>query len=309
MIQSKFSRVCAVSAAVLFPLTAVAQQGPGWFVPGQQRAPAGPAAQPNRAPAAPSATGFTNDGVVPTDDQQGGSQRQLQVALPPMPEIADVPKGVPPPAAVIGILSVPDIMRISVAYQAAYRELGARDQKLNEDAQKEQVALRDLGQALVRERAKMKPEEIRAKEREYEERINESRRKFGERKRIIQEAHQYVLAQIDRTLEAVTQKVAVARGVTLVLNRAQLLGTTVEYDLTPQVGEVLNKVLPTVVVPPDGVSVMSMTQQPGAVAPGSITAPQGPAESTPLVMPPSPPVSAPKPTAPAAAPIQPPAKR
>ena len=284
MIQSKLSRICTISAAVLFPLAAVAQQqGPGWFVPGQQRPAAGPAAHPNRGPASPAAPGFVNDGIMPSDEQQG-APRQIQLPLPPLPEIPDVAKGNPPPPPVIGILSVPDIMRLSVAYQAAYRELVARDQKLNEDAQKEQVALRELGQALVRDRAKMKPEEIRAKEREYEERINESRRKFGERKRIIQEAHQYVLAQIDRTLEAVTQKVAISRGVTLVLNRSQLLGTTFEYDLSPQVAEVLNKVQPTVVVPPDGVSPMSMAPN-GASAPGSITAPLAPTEQIPLVVP------------------------
>ena len=290
MIQSKLSRICAVSAAVLFPLSAVAQQGPGWFVPGQQRPAASPAAQPNRAPAPVAPPGFANDGLIPNDDQQG-QPRQIQLPLPPMPEIPDVAKSASPPAAVIGILSVPDIMRLSSAYQAAYKELGARDQKLNEDAQKEQVALRELGQTLVRDRAKMKPEEIRAKEREYEERINESRRKFGERKRIIQEAHQYVLAQIDRTLEAVTQKVAISRGVTLVLNRSQILGTTVEYDLSPQVAEILNKVQPTVVLPPDGVSVMSMVQG-AASAPGSITAPSAPAEPVPLVVP-APPAQAP----------------
>ncbi len=293
MIHSKLSRICAISATVLFPLSAMAQQqGPGWFVPGQQRPANSPAPQPNRAAPPPAAPAFANDGIVPTDDQQG-PPRQIQLPLPPMPEIPDVAKTAPPPPPVIGILSVPDIMRLSVAYQAAYRELGARDQKLNEDAQKEQVALRELGQALVRDRAKMKPEEIRAKEREYEERINESRRKFGERKRIIQEAHQYVLAQIDRTLEAVTQKVAVSRGVTLVLNRAQLLGTTIEYDLSPQVAEILNKVQPTVVVPPDGVSPMSMVQS-GAAAPGSIIAPLAPAEQVPLVVPAAPPAPAKK---------------
>ena len=64
-------------------------------------------------------------------------------------------------AAVIGILSVPDVLRISSAYQQADKELGARRQKLNEDAQKEQIALRDLGQALGNDRAKMTPEQIR----------------------------------------------------------------------------------------------------------------------------------------------------
>ncbi len=311
MIQSKLSRICAVSAAVLFPLTAVAQQGPGWFVPGQQRPPAGQGAQPSRGPTQsqpPMPPAFGNDGVAQTDDQQG-PPRQLQVPLPPMPEIPEVAKGAPPPTAVVGILSVPDVLRISVAYQAADKELGARRQKLNEDAQKEQVALRELGQALVRDRAKMKPEEIRAKEREYEDRVNESRRKFAERNRIIQEAGQYVIAQIDRTLEAITQKVAIARGVNLVLNRAQLLGTTVDFDLTPQVAEVLNKILPTVTIPPEGVSVMSMVQS-GAPAPGSITAPPAPVEPAPLVVPAAPPPApatvAPKPVSPA--PVQPPAK-
>ena len=52
------------------------------------------------------------------------------------------------------------------------------------------------------------------------------------------------MAQINRTMEQVAQQVALSRGVNLVLNRAQILGTTADFDLTPQVAEVLNKVLP-----------------------------------------------------------------
>ena len=296
MIQSKITRLCVVSATLLLPLSAVAQQGPGWFVPpggGQARPPAG---QGPRGPTSPP-SGLAPSGQ--TDEQQPPLP-PLQVALPPLPEIPDVPKGAPPPGAVIGILSVPDVLRISVAYQAADKELGARRQKLNEDAQREQAALRDIGQALVRDRAKMTPEQIRAKEREYEERVNASRLKFGERNRIIQESGQYVIAQIDRTLEAVTQKVAIARGVNLVLNRAQLLGTTVDFDLTPQVAEVLNKVLPSVVIPPDGVSVVQMMQN----APGGITAPPTPQAPIPLVVPPAPAPAAPA-APPSAAPVAP----
>ena len=309
MIQSGFSRTLAASVAMLFPLAAAAQQGanPGWFVPGQQHAPAGqgnPA--PRQSAPMPAPPMFGNDSVGPTDDQQG-APRQLPVSLPPMPEIPAVPKGTPPPAAVIGILSVPDVLRLSVAYQAFDREMNARRQKLNDDAQKEQAALRDMGQAFARDRAKMRPEDIRAKEREYEDHLNESRRKFAERNRIIQEAAQYGIAQIDRTLEAVTQRVAVARGVSLVLNRSQLIGTSSDFDLTPQVGEILNKVLPSVVIPPDGVSVMALDQN--HCGPGSITAPPTAPEPAPLVVPPAssttPPAAAP---APAPAPAKPPQK-
>ena len=93
--------------------------------------------------------------------------------------------------------------------------------------------LRDLGQALANERGKLTPEQIRNREKELQDRIAESRRVFGERNRIIQEASQYVMAQIDRAVELVTQQVAISRGINLVLNRAQILGVTNEFDMTP----------------------------------------------------------------------------
>jgi hypothetical protein len=62
------------------------------------------------------------------------------------------------------------------------------------------------------------------------------------------------MAQIERVIEQVAQQVAASRGVNLVLNRAQVLGTTADFDLTPQVADVLNKILPSVVIPPDGIS-------------------------------------------------------
>ena len=223
--------VTAVMAALLLaPLTAArARQAPGqnpdWFVPGQARpaAPAHPAARP--AAAAPSAPGAVPGAeIVPGEAETtpGASPQQVQVALPPPPEVPPIARGTMPPAAVIGIISVPDVMRGSTAYQAVDKELGARRQKLNEDAQKEQTTLRDLGQALANDRAKMTAEQIRAKERELQDRIAKSRRKFAERNRIIQEAGQYALAQIERTLRDVVQQVAIARGMNMVLHGPQV---------------------------------------------------------------------------------------
>jgi Skp family chaperone for outer membrane proteins len=227
----------------------------------------------------------------------------VQVQLPPPPDVPPLPKGTTPPAAIVGVLSVPDVMRASTAYQQADRELGVRRQKLNEDAQKEQVALRDLGQALANERTKLTPDQIRNREKELQDRITESRRVFGERNRIIQEAGQYVMAQIDRAVEMVTQTVATSRGVNLVLNRAQILGTTNDFDLTAQVVEDLNKVLPGVVIPPDGVSPVALqppggatpASAPGAAAPAAAAAPAGTPAATPAAQPA--PAAAPKPGA------------
>lgn len=257
----------AALALALHPGAVLAQgQGNGWFVPNQpqqqqphrtQQPPprqAGPRAVPQQT--------VPMTGTLPLPAEAGGdpglTPQQLQMQLPPAPDVPPIAKGPATPAAIIGILSVPDVLRISTAYQAAYKELNGRAQKLNEDAQKEQAALRDMGQAFANDRGKLTPEQIRAKEREIQERATEAQRKFGERNRIIQEAGQYVMAQINRTMEQVAQQVALSRGVNLVLNRAQILGTTADFDLTPSVAEVLNKVLPSVVVSPDGVSPLSM---------------------------------------------------
>ena len=228
------------------------QSGNGWFVPAQQKP--GPAAGQSPRGASAPVPAPEPDQILPMVEAPQGALPPLQVQLPPMPEIPPITKGSATPAAIVGILSVPDILRISSAYQQADKELAARRNKLNEDGQKEQSTLRELGQTFANERAKLTPEQIRAKEKDYADRVNESRRKFSERTRVIQEAGQYVMAQIERVIEQVAQQVAASRGVNLVLNRAQVLGTTTDFDLTPQVADVLNRILPTVVIPPDGVS-------------------------------------------------------
>ena len=286
------SRVIIAGAVVAFALAlqphallAQEQQNPGWFVPpsGGQR-PAGPARPAARgAPAAAPAPTQTLPGpVAPAEETEAPSQ-QMQVQLPPAPEVPPVPKGPPTPAAIIGVLSYPDALRVSTAYQAADKTFNERHKKLDEDAQKEQSALRDLGQQLANDRAKLAPEQIRQRERELQDRIGDSRKKFGDRNRVIQEAGQYVMAQINRTLEQVVQQVALSRGINIVLNRAQVLGTTADFDITPQVAAVLNKVLPAVVIPPDGVSPLSMPppkSEPGGAAVASETQPTPGAKPT-----------------------------
>ncbi len=149
------------------------------------------------------------------------------------------------------------MLRASVAYQAADKVIALRRQKLNEDAQQEQVKLRDMGQALATDRAKLTPEQVRAKEKELQDRITESRHTFTERNRIIQEQGQYALLQIQRTLSEVVQKVAGSRGMNLVLQRAEVAVNIPEFDITPEVTEMLNKALASVVIPAEGVSPVS----------------------------------------------------
>ncbi len=272
MSQSQFLAVSAVLSALMgLSLPATAQQQPApqrnqqWFIPNQAR-PAAPRPAPRAMPA-PTDQPQAESALGPDGGAGEAPQQQVQVQLPPPPEVAPLPKGATPPAAILGVLSLPDVMHASTAYLEADKEFIARRQKLNEDAQKEQVALRDLGQQLSNERTKLTPEQIRTREKELQDRITTSRRVFGERNRIIQESSQYVLAQIDRATEMVTQQVAISRGINIVLNRAQVLGSTAEFDMTPAVVEDLNKVLAKVVIPPDGVSPVDLNKPADNAAP------------------------------------------
>jgi len=239
-------------------------QGQNWFIPNAPH-PVPERRGSARAPAAQSAP--LTEAPPPDETAPPAASEQLQVQLPPAPPVPDVPHGAMPPAAVIGVLSVPDVLRASVAYQAADKMIGERRQKLNDDAQQEQAKLRDMGQELATDRAKLSAEQIRAKEKELQDRIADSRRSFTERNRIIQEQGQYALLQIQRTLSEVVQKIAVSRNMNLVLQRAEVAVNIPEFDITPEVTEMLNKVLPSVVIPAAGVSPVSTSPVAAAASP------------------------------------------
>lgn len=188
----------------------------------------------------------------------------IQVQLPPVPELPPLPRAPSPPTAVIGVLGVPEVMRASSAAQVVDKVIGERREKLNEDAQKEQAVWRDLQQQLAAQRSTMAPEQIRNKERELQERITNSQKQFRDRNRIIQEAAQYGVGQIERLLVAVIRQVAESRGMNLVLHRAQVALNVNEFDITDQVAVQLNKIMPTVSIPADGVSPPSAPVTPGA---------------------------------------------
>ena len=242
-------------------------QNQDWFVPGQahpgvQAAPR--AVRPAPRPAAGTPLPEPEPGLAAQDEPP---PPPLQVQLPPSPPLPPLEKGTPPPSAVMGVLDVPQVLHASTAYQQVEKSIGTRRQKLNEDAQAEQAAWRDMQQQLAAQRTSLSAEQIRNREKELQERITDAQRKFRDRNRIIQEAGQYALAQIDRALNQVVQQIALGRGMNLVLHRAQVALNMPDFDISDQVASQLNKMLPSVVIPPDGVAVSALQPAAPAAAP------------------------------------------
>ncbi len=252
--------VLTASGLLAFGQSASAQS-PGYFMPPQAAAPrqAAPQAAPRPAPrpAAPVQQSLSPPPPVQIPGSMAGvtadataDQPVAQLPNVPVPDLPALPKGATPPAAVIGVLGVPDIMRASTAAQQVERVIGERREKLNEDAQKEQAAWRDL-QAQI---SAMPPDQARTRQKELQDRITNAQRSFRDRNRIIQETAQYSLSQIERTLIGVIRQVAESRGMNLVLHRAQVALNVNEFDITDQVAAQMNKVMPSITIAPDGVS-------------------------------------------------------
>ncbi|MBV1833210.1 OmpH family outer membrane protein [Novacetimonas pomaceti] len=240
-----FAAAVALGCGSLVGSAAHAQNNSGWFVPkASQQQPehaAGHAAQPAPQPVPLPAP--------PADSDEAQSQTPPVLPLPQIPASPDLPKGSPPPAPVIGVISVPDVMRLSTAAQQAERVLGARRDELARDAQKEQASWRDEQQKLQGQARSMTSDQIQANERKLQERVIAAQKNFRNRNRIIQEAAQVSLGQIERELVQIIRQVAASRSMNLVLHREQVALSQDSLDITQQVATQLNSVLPSVFIP------------------------------------------------------------
>lgn len=237
---------------------ALAQQGQQqWFVPGQQQQQRPPAQQQQQRPAAqPQRPAAQGQVAGPTD--------------PGAPQLPPIPRGNPPPAAIIGVVGLPEVFEASVAARGVRQTVQERLARLNDDAQREQAAWRDAQQALANQRATLSADQLRERERELQERVTNGQRVLRERNAAIQQAGQRALAEVERTALYVIGQVAESRSLNLVLNRAALILATDEMDITGAVIEQLNRALPSVRVEPEA----GAAPAPAAAAPA---APQRPA--------------------------------
>lgn len=233
----------ALAAALLVigaqPAFAQTQNGPGWFIPAQPAPAPKPAPLPAPAPA-----------------------QAAQPAPPPIPQLPPLPPGNTPPAAIIGVLSVPDVMRDSTAAQIVEKEIAARRRALSAAAHDEEAVWRQMQQAINRDRPHLTATEFHQREQELQNRITKAQQEFRQRNLEIEQATQVAVGEIERMLIAVIRQVAESRTINLVLHRAQVALNISAFDITQEVTDQLNKLLPKVTVPPD--SAMPAARSPAA---------------------------------------------
>ncbi len=238
---SRFMTCVCLSAGLLAAASpsAIAQSS-GYFMP--------PSAQPS-APAHASHPAAPPPGAAEQPPAGATAAAQPQQQLPPVPQLPPLPQGSPPPAAVIGVLSVPDVMQKSTAAQGVQSIIRARQAALAADAQKARAKLQAEQQAIVAARSKLSDAQLEAREKALQDEIARTQIEFQARNQAIQNSGQAALGQIEAMLIAVIRQQAQARGMNLILHREQVALNISAFDITPDVTAELNKLLPSVKVP------------------------------------------------------------
>jgi Skp family chaperone for outer membrane proteins len=246
---TKFFFTTAIIMAVGSP-TAFAQSSPGYFIP--------PSA--GSAPSGDQAPRVTHHAEAPAapmgSDAAAGdaAAAQAQPQLPAIPTLPKLPQEAPPPAAVIGVLSVPEVMQKSTAAEGVQEIIQQRRQKLAQEAQKDQQGWEQEQAKITADRPKLTDAQVEAKEKGLQNEIAAAQTSFRARDQAIQNSAQVALGQIESVLIAVIRQVSEARGMNLVLHREQVALNINAFDITADVATQLNKLLPSVPVPPSVVT-------------------------------------------------------
>jgi Skp family chaperone for outer membrane proteins len=152
---------------------------------------------------------------------------------------------------VIGVVDVPEIQRVSTAFNQVRQEIERRRAKLNEDVQNEQQRWRDEQQRLGNERGALSPEQLRNRERALQDQITDGQRIFRDRARDLEQLAQQALREIEQALAIVIRQVAASRSINLVLPRPLVIFNEPPFDMTEEVAVQLNRVISAVNLPPD----------------------------------------------------------
>jgi Skp family chaperone for outer membrane proteins len=241
----RLPKALAVALAVLGASSyAYAQSSPGYFMP--------PSAQPAPIPApvhhsAPAP-------LPPMPQPNSAAPVAAQQPLPPIPQLPGLPKETPPPAPVLGVLSVPEVMQKSTAAQGVQQIIHDRQATLGIEAQQARATIEADQAKIVAQRSKLTDAQLEAKEKSLEDQVAATQKDFEQRNQAIQNSGQAALGAIESELIAVIRQVAEAHGMNLVLHREQVALNVNAFDITDEVAAQLNKLLPAVPVPPSVVT-------------------------------------------------------
>lgn len=148
------------------------------------------------------------------------------------------------PSAVIAVVDIERIMKESAAGKNVRDQLATRRTSYQQQVTADEQKLREAEQALVAQRTTLTPEQFDVKRREFETQARAAQQRVQERARVLDNAFGEALGTIKQNVAQIVAELAKTRGVTVVLDKSQVIVVESSLDLTASVLTQLNTKLP-----------------------------------------------------------------
>ena len=208
----------------------------------------------------------------------GSSLAQAPPAPPtpapaPPPPASTPPAGAPMPLTVL----VVDVQALLQNSKAAKMVRGQIEQKRNEytkEISHQEETLRAERDSLQRQQASMSADALNQKGREFQQKVNDLERNVQGKRQALEKSNGEALSKIQEQMLKIIADIAKDRKANLVFQRADLVLFDQSFDVTDEVLQKLDELMPTLTVdfavptpPPAGPGPAATAAQPAANAP------------------------------------------
>ena len=189
-------------------------------------------------------------------------------ASPPPPPVSAPPAGAPMPLTVL----VVDVQALLQNSKAAKMVRGQIEQKRNEytkEISHQEETLRAERDSLQRQQASMSADALNQKGREFQQKVNDLERNVQGKRQALEKSNGDALSKIQEQMLKIIADIARDRKANLVFQRADLVLFDQSFDVTDEVLQKLDELMPTLTV-----DFAVPTPPPAAPGPAAATAAQ-----------------------------------
>ena len=146
----------------------------------------------------------------------------------------------------VAVVDFAAVRRDASAAKAIAQKLETFVSAYQSDVEREESALRGAQEALKRKQAALPSEAYAVERRSWEQAVADAQRRFMRRRQAMDEARAQAWQQVNEALGTVIRGLAAERNLQIVLRKDQAFWVAAELDVTDEVLNRLNQILPTV---------------------------------------------------------------
>lgn len=162
----------------------------------------------------------------------------------PAPTPAPQPQAAPSTMASIAVIDIQAVLRQASAAQALQKQFKEEQDAFQATLEKQQKELKTAEEELERQRASLAPEAFADRRRKFQERVGLINAALRDQRRVLDEAFNAAMAELQTSLNTVIEDLAKRRGINMVLRKEAVLANLAAFDLTAATLEEFNRRFP-----------------------------------------------------------------